>query len=86
MEQGPPMEGGSGLRNSVSVPVVSNTIWRLRHTDEGCNQPCIVDEVNQPCIVDRREDIWLHGPTLVEEWVWVGARWVWWIIALGKNI
>ena len=29
MEQGPPMEGGPGLRNSVSVPVVSNTIWRL---------------------------------------------------------
>ena len=37
MEQGPPMEGGPGLRNSVSVPVVSNTIWRLRHTDEGCS-------------------------------------------------
>ena len=29
--------GGAGLRNSVSVPVVSNTIWRLRHTDEGCS-------------------------------------------------
>ena len=29
--------GGAGLRNSVSVPIVSNTIWRLRHTDEGCS-------------------------------------------------
>ena len=29
--------GGGRLRNSVSVPVVSNTIWRLRHTDEGCS-------------------------------------------------
>ena len=29
--------GGPGLRNSVSVPVVSNTIRRLRHTDEGCS-------------------------------------------------
>ena len=29
--------GGPSLRNSVSVPVVSNTNWKLRHTDEGCS-------------------------------------------------
>ena len=32
------VKGARGsVRNSVSFPIVSNAIWRLRHTDEGCS-------------------------------------------------
>ena len=37
MEQGPPMEGGPAWGILLAFPLISNAIWRLRHTDEGCS-------------------------------------------------